>query len=139
MKLVVDTPFGEILNLDIDEIVVPGQAGELGFLPGHTPLVTLLDVGELRWRVKDAWEYAAVNLGYAEVSADTIRILTETCEPATKIDVERARVAQAGAQAQLDKLNTVLDPGAQRVTWERALKRAKVRQQVASHLSDVKH
>jgi ATP synthase F1 epsilon subunit len=92
-----DTPFGEIINADVSEVLVPGEAGEMGFLPGHTPLVTLLGIGELRYVVDGTTKYAAVARGYVEVSGDTIRVVTESCELADKIDAARAAEAEKRA------------------------------------------
>jgi F-type H+-transporting ATPase subunit epsilon len=134
MKLLVDTPFGETINADVSEVLVPGEAGELGFLPGHTPLVTLLGIGELRYTVDGTTRYAAVARGYVEVSGDTVRVVTESCELAEKIDVERAQEAEKRAEKALVDVPIEIEYDAQRETYTRALKRAKARQEVAKRV-----
>jgi F-type H+-transporting ATPase subunit epsilon len=135
MKLLVDTPFGEIINADVSEVLVPGEAGEMGFLPGHTPLVTLLGIGELRYVVDGTQKYAAVARGYVEVSGDTIRVVTESCELADKIDAARAAEAEKRAEKALAEVPIEIEYDAQRETYTRALKRAKARQEVAKRVS----
>ncbi|NCP77666.1 MAG: F0F1 ATP synthase subunit epsilon, partial [Desulfuromonadales bacterium] len=51
-KLTLDlvTPYRKVLSLDVDEITAPGSLGELGLLPGHTPLLTTLKIGELSYK-----------------------------------------------------------------------------------------
>ena len=135
MKLLVDTPFGEIISADVSEVLVPGEAGEMGFLPGHTPLVTLLGIGELRYVVDGTTKYAAVARGYVEVSGDTIRVVTESCEPAEKIDAERAAEAEKRAEKALAEVPIEIEYDAQRETYTRALKRAKARPEVAKRVA----
>ena len=134
MKLLVDTPFGEIISADVSEVLVPGEAGEMGFLPGHTPLVTLLGIGELRYVVDGTTKYAAVARGYVEVSGDTIRVVTESCELADKIDAARAAEAEKRAEKALAEVPIEIEYDAQRETYTRALKRAKARQEVAKRV-----
>ena len=135
MKLLVDTPFGETINADVSEVLVPGEAGELGFLPGHTPLVTLLGIGELRYVVEGTTKYAAVARGYVEVSGDTVRVVTEACELAEKIDAARAAEAEKRAEKALAEVPIEIEYDAQRETYTRALKRAKARQEVAKKVA----
>jgi F-type H+-transporting ATPase subunit epsilon len=134
MKLLVDTPFGEIIAADVSEVLIPGEAGEMGFLPGHTPLVTLLGIGEMRYVVDGTTKYAAVARGYVEVSGDTIRVVTESCETADKIDVARAANAEKRAEKALVDVPIEIEYDAQRETYTRALKRAKARQEVAKRV-----
>ena len=135
MKLLVDTPFGEIISADVSEVLVPGEAGEMGFLPGHTPLVTLLGIGELRYVVDGTTKYAAVARGYVEVSGDTIRVVTESCELAEKIDAARAAEAEKRAEKALAEVPIEIEYDAQRETYTRALKRAKARPEVAKRVA----
>ena len=132
MKLLVDTPFGEIIATDATEVVVPGEVGEMGILTGHAPLITLMAIGELRYTAEGATHHASVARGYVEVSGDVIRVVTEACEPADKIDVDRAKAAEAKAEKALAELPLDAEVDAQRETWTRALKRARTRQAVAT-------
>ncbi len=132
MRLIIDTPFGEIVEIEASEIVVPGEAGEMGVLIGHTPLLTLLGIGELRYVTESGTRHVAVSRGYVEVSGDTVRVVSEAAEPADVIDVERAAEAEKKATEALAGIPIEAEEAdAQRETFTRALKRAQTRQQVS--------
>jgi F-type H+-transporting ATPase subunit epsilon len=138
MRLIIDTPFGEIVAVDALTIVVPGEVGEMGVLLGHTPLLTLLGIGELRYETEtetegDGVHYVAVARGYVEVSGDTVRVVSEAAEPGEAIDVERAAEAEKRAAEALAGISVDdSEADAQRETHARALKRAQTRQAVAA-------
>ena len=60
----------KIVETEVDEVVLPGYEGELGILPGHTPLLAMLKVGELRYRVGATVERMVISWGFAEVLPD---------------------------------------------------------------------
>ena len=64
------TPYKKVLSEEVDEITAPGFVGELGLLPGHTPLLTTLKVGELTYKMGSELFHVAVNWGYLEVTDD---------------------------------------------------------------------
>ena len=103
MLLKITTPKAEKLSMDVDEVTFPGALGEIGVLPGHTPLMTVLEVGVIRYKSKGVEGKLAVNRGFVEVLDDTIRVLTETAESGFEVDVERARKAAARAEERLQK------------------------------------
>lgn len=128
LKLEMVTPYKQVLSEEVDEIVMPGQMGELGILPGHTPLLTTLKVGEFTYRKGGSSFHVAVNWGYVEVEDDTVIVLAETAEPADEIDMARAKAALGRAEEALKKL----DPEDKDYrTMEAALERALIRIQVA--------
>jgi len=129
-KLTLDlvTPYRKVLSLDVDEITAPGSLGELGLLPGHTPLLTTLKIGELSYKQNGKTSFIAVNWGYLEVAEDRVTILVDTAEKADEIDLERAKAALGRAEDALKKLP--LDDVNYRV-MEIALKRAIIRIQVS--------
>jgi F-type H+-transporting ATPase subunit epsilon len=134
MRLIIDTPFGEIVEIEASEIVVPGEAGEMGVLIGHTPLLTLLGIGELRYVAEAGTRHVAVARGYVEVSGDTVRVVTEAAEPADVIDAERAAEAEKRAAEALAAIPIEAEEAdAQRETYARALKRAQTRQEDAKN------
>lgn len=127
------TPDGEVYNSDVAMVVLPGVDGELGILPRHQPLVTLLAIGETRVRtVEDDWEYIATGIGYAQVLFDKVLVVVDHGELAGAIDVARAEEAQRRAR---DRMKESGDLGAQaEVDYfraEQALKRAENRLNVA--------
>lgn len=110
-----------------EEMQIPGKNGYLGILPGHAPLITELDVGEISYRRNNVTEHLAVAWGFAEVLPEKVTILAETAERAEEIDVERARQALERAEQRLRSGDANLD-------YPRALlavRRAQVRLQVA--------
>lgn len=129
LKLEMVTPYKRVLSEEVDEIIAPGVVGELGVLPGHTPLLTTLKVGELTYRKGGATFHVAVNWGYVEVEDDKVTILAETAEPADEIDLARAKAALGRAEEALKSL----DPEDKQFRiMEAALERALIRIQVAA-------
>nr|WP_320114622.1 F0F1 ATP synthase subunit epsilon [uncultured Desulfuromonas sp.] len=129
LKLEMVTPYKRVLSEEVDEIIAPGALGELGILPGHTPLLTTLKVGELTYRKGGSAFHVAVNWGYVEVEEGKVTILAETAEPADEIDLARAKAALGRAEEALKKL----DPEDKQFRiMEAALERAMIRIQVAA-------
>ena len=92
------TPDRAVVRLSVSEVQIPGSEGYLGVLPGHTPLLTTLTVGEL-WFLQDGEKYyVSVAFGFAEVLPDRVTILAQVAERAEDVDVARAREAQRRAQ-----------------------------------------
>jgi len=127
IQLSIVTPERSLVNDQVDELQLPGAEGYLGVLPGHAPLFTELKVGELSYRKGSAWTSLVVAWGFAEVLPDQVRVLAETAERATEIDLERATRAKERAEQRLSK-------GGQDIDYDRALvalQRALIRIQVA--------
>ncbi|MDD2556923.1 MAG: F0F1 ATP synthase subunit epsilon [Desulfuromonadaceae bacterium] len=128
LKLEMVTPYKQVLSEEVDELVMPGTLGELGILPGHSPLLTTLKVGVLTYRKGTSSYHVAVNWGYVEVEDDTVIVLAETAEPADQIDKVRAQAAMGRAEEALKKL----DPEDKEYRiMEAALQRALLRIEVA--------
>ena len=83
---------------DVDIVVVPGINGELGILPNHAPLLTLLKMGVVKVRVGTQEEYFTVTGGLAEIQPDIITILAEASENVEEIDIARAEAARERAK-----------------------------------------
>ena len=130
LKLEMVTPYKRVLSEEVDEIIAPGVAGELGFLPNHTPLLTTLKIGELTYRKGGNTFHVALNWGYVEIEDDKVIILAETAEPADQIDLARAKEALGRAEDALKKLEP--EDKDFRI-MEAALERAIIRIQVADH------
>jgi F-type H+-transporting ATPase subunit epsilon len=127
------TPDGQVYSEDVGMVVLPGVEGELGILPRHQPIVTLLGVGETRIRDLDGtWEYVATGIGYAQVLFDKVLVVVDHGELAGAIDLRRAEEARQRAQQRLQEHR---DPGAQaEVDYfraEQAMRRAENRLNVA--------
>lgn len=123
------TPAKKVLSEAVDEITAPGTMGQFGLLPGHTPMLTTLDVGELSYRKGNETFYVAVNWGYVEIEEDRVIILVETAEIEDEIDLERAKTALGRAEEALAEMSA--EEKEYRV-MQQALARAMARIQVAS-------
>ncbi len=81
MQLEVLTPQRTALTADVDEVTVPGLAGEFGVLPGHTPFLTALKPGTLSWRGTSGSGTLQIGNGYCEVDGkDRIVVLTNSAD-----------------------------------------------------------
>jgi len=117
-----------LVNEQVDEIEIPGAAGYFGVLPGHTPLLASLHVGELWYRQGRETHYLSIAFGFAEVQPDRVTILAQIAEPAHEIDVARAEAAKKRAEGRLAHPTLDMDYERARV----ALLKSLIRLQVAS-------
>lgn len=129
LTLVLVTPAKQVLSEAVDEITAPGAMGQFGLLPGHTPMLTTLDVGELSYRKGNETFYVAVNWGYVEIEEDRVTILAETAEVEDEIDLERAKAALGRAEQALAEMSA---EEKEYLVMQQALARAMARIQVAS-------
>ena len=93
-KLTLVTPDKKLVfDQEIDFVIVPGANGELDLLPGHTPLITLLETGILRWKLsgEEKKNRAVVSWGYCEVHPQGVNILADIVEFAEDIEVEESK------------------------------------------------
>jgi F-type H+-transporting ATPase subunit epsilon len=117
-----------LVNDQVDEVQIPGADGYLGILPGHTPLLTTLQVGVLWYRRGQEKHYLAIAFGFAEVQPDRVTILAMIAEKADEIDLARAEAAKKRAEERLAKPTTDMDFERARIAMLKAL----IRLQVAS-------
>jgi F-type H+-transporting ATPase subunit epsilon len=113
----------------VDEVLLPGAAGYFGVLPGHTPLLASLHVGELWYRIGAEKHYLSIAFGFVEVQPDRVTVLAQIAERAQEIDVARAEAARKRAEER------VKASGSSGVDFERAriaMVKSIVRLQVAS-------
>ena len=117
-----------LVNETVDEVEIPGFDGYFGVLPGHTPLLAVLSVGELWYRQGSEKHYLAIAYGFAEVQPDRVTILAQIAEKADEIDVARAEQAKKRAEARVG--SATIDMDAERVRI--ALLKSLIRLQVAT-------
>jgi len=122
------TPYGLVVSSKVEEAYIPGSQGDFGVLPGHAPFLTSLRIGELHYRRDKEVFYLAMNRGFAEVTPTKTTIIADTAEPASEIDLERARAAKTRAEERLKSLSQDDPAYGQEID---ALQRAKLRLQVA--------
>src|SRR3984885_9254537 len=97
LTLQIVTPDAQVYSDTVDTVVIPTIDGEIGILPGHIPLLTQVQHGELRVTKNGRTEALAVGDGFAEISGDKISVLAESAITEEKIDV--AAVEKAIARA----------------------------------------
>jgi len=117
-----------LVNEQVDEVQIPGTQGYLGILPGHTPLLSTLDVGQLWYRQGQDKHFLSLAFGFAEVQPDRVTILAQIAETAAEIDANRAEAAKKRAEERLARPTTQMDFERARV----ALLKSLVRLQVAT-------
>lgn len=130
------TPERAIVHETVDEARLPGAEGYLGVLPGHTPLLVRLRVGEIWFRrgSENTWLHAA--FGFAEILPDRIRILARIAERADEIDVERAEAAAARARDRLASMSSLdVDVERARIALLKSLSRLQVARRIGMRVA----
>ena len=131
-QLEVVTPARQVVREAVSEAQIPVLGGYIGVLPGHTPLLAEMGIGELSYHVGNRVVSCSAIGGFVEVLSDRVIVLADSAERAEEINVARAEAARDRA---LKRLATLNDPN---VDWKRAeesLQRAQVRLQVAARAS----
>jgi len=128
LQLLVVAADRSLVNEIVDEVEVPGSEGYFGVLPGHTPLLALLGIGELWYRQGTEFHYLAISNGFAEVQPGRVTILAQIAERPDDIDVARAQAAKRRAEERLASEHPDMDYERARV----ALMKSLIRLQVAA-------
>ncbi len=97
LELKIVTP-DQALTYEVDEVAMPGQEGDFGVLPGHTPLFAGLRTGTMWYRQGQEKHFLAVSVGFAEVLPDRVTVLAQVAERAEDLDEGRAQAGMARAQ-----------------------------------------
>lgn len=124
------TPDRAIVHETVDEARLPGAEGYLGVLPGHTPLLVTLQVGEIWFRRGEEKTYLHAAFGFAEILPDRIRILARTAERADEIDLERAEAAASRARERLATTAGDVDFERARIALLKSLSRLQVARRI---------
>jgi len=101
LRLEIITAERQVFADDVNVVVAPGIEGELGILPHHAPLMTMLKPGELLIRKDGEETYLVVSGGFLEVRPDKVIVLADACERAEEIDITRAEEAKHRAEERL--------------------------------------
>src|SRR5919197_4764455 len=109
IDLQIVTPDRLLVREQVDEVEIPGSEGYFGVLPGHTPMLASLAVGEMWYRKGQEKIYLSIAFGFAEVLPDRVTILARLAERAEEIDVERAEAARKRAEERLAQQQSPID------------------------------
>jgi F-type H+-transporting ATPase subunit epsilon len=101
INLTVVTRERKIVDVEVDEVVLPGTDGEIGVLPGHTPLLASLRIGQLRYRAGTTVTRLVISWGFAEVLPDRVIVLAERGFLSTEIDRSEAEQERLAAEKEL--------------------------------------
>jgi F-type H+-transporting ATPase subunit epsilon len=101
IHLEIVTPERQLFSGPVEEVTVPSSTGYLGILPGHTPLLAELGIGEISYRSGERREYLFCSWGFVEVLPERVVVLAQTAEKASEIDLNRAEQARSRAQQRL--------------------------------------
>ena len=106
LQLEIVTPDRAVVREEVDEVVVPGAEGELGILPGHTPLLATLRIGPLRYRTGSKIERLVISWGFAEVLPDRVIVLAERGFLPGEIDRAEAERMRQEAEREIADLSS---------------------------------
>ena len=126
IELQIVTPDRAIVREQVDEVQIPGSEGYFGVLPGHTPFLAALKVGEMWYRKGQEKTYLSLAGGFAEVLPDRVTILATVAERAEEIDVARAEEAKKRAEQRLAGPRTDVDYERARLALQKAVSRLEV-------------
>lgn len=126
LRLEIVTAERTVFADDVSEVVAWGIEGQLGILPHHAPLMTMLQPGDLLIKKDDEEHYLAISGGFLEVRPDKVVILADACERAEEIDMERAEAARRRAEEILKTRPPEMDTAAAEAALRRSLARIKV-------------
>ena len=101
LQLEIVTPERRVLSEAVDSVTVPGLGGELGLLPGHTPLISQLQTGVLSYTAAGKTSQLHVSGGFVEVKDDQVSVLAEIAERPEEIDATRARAEREQLEKEL--------------------------------------
>jgi F-type H+-transporting ATPase subunit epsilon len=124
LQLDVVTPARRVLTEPVDMVTIPALGGEVGILPGHTPLISQLQTGVLSYSKGGQTFQLHVSGGFVEVNDDSVSVLAEIAELPEEIDAARARLAHDQVEKTLNSWSgTEEDLEEAKVKLERSLVR----------------
>jgi len=115
-----------VYSEEVDIVVAPGIEGELGILPHHAPLMTILQAGELKVKRAEEEFSLAISGGFLEVRPDRVIVLADTAERDNEIDLTRAEEARRRAQEKLSLRASEMDMARAEAALRRSLIRLKI-------------
>jgi F-type H+-transporting ATPase subunit epsilon len=120
----------KVHSVEVKAVIAPGIEGQLGILPHHAPLMTMLQPGELIIKKDGEDLYLATTGGFLEVRPDKVIILADACERSEEIDIARAEEAKKRAEERLKSQSSNIDHARAEAALRRSLIRLKVAEKV---------
>ena len=108
-----------------EAIIFPAVDGEMGVYPGHEPVVTAIEPGELKFKTGGEWKPAAVGAGFAEIKPDYVILLVGFAERPEEIDLKRAEAAKQRAEERLRQKQSIHEYYHSKAALARAMARLK--------------
>ncbi|HEX8173211.1 MAG TPA: ATP synthase F1 subunit epsilon [Thermoanaerobaculia bacterium] len=106
ISLTVVTRERKIVDVSVDEVILPATDGEIGVLPGHTPLLAMLRIGQLRYRTGTTVHRLVISWGFAEVLPERVIVLAERGILPTEIDRAAAEEERRAAERDIADLSS---------------------------------
>jgi F-type H+-transporting ATPase subunit epsilon len=127
LNLEVVTPERRLLSEAVDSVTVPGATGEIGVLPGHTGLISLLKTGVLAYAQGGTTRKMLVSGGFVEVVDDRVSVLADLAETAEGISLDKAKQERDQAEKALQLAGSDPDAtAAAQVIFDRAATRVQL-------------
>ena len=126
IELQIVTPDKLLVKEQVDEVEIPGTEGYFGVLPGHTPMLASLAVGEMWYRKGQEKTYLSLAYGFCEVLPDQVTILAQLAERAEDIDIARAEEARKRAEQRLAQAKGDVDYERARTALVKSIARIQV-------------
>jgi F-type H+-transporting ATPase subunit epsilon len=131
LELVVVTPSGEALSEEVEQVVLPGEAGEFGVLESHERFLTPLALGPMQIISSEGTRWGALSSGFAEVDGSRVVVLVDSCAMAADIDREASESRRVEVDAELAALADGDENNGERSRLEAALAQAELEVDVA--------
>lgn len=132
IELIVVTPAGEALSEEVDQVVLPGEAGDFGVLESHERFLTPLQLGPMHIIRSSGSEWAALSSGFAEVDGSRVVVLVDSCALATELDQAASEARRVEAGDALASLADVDENAGERARLAAVVARAELELDVAA-------
>ena len=106
ISLTIVTRERKIIDAQVDEVILPATDGEIGVLPGHTPLLAMLGIGQIRYRTGGTVQRLVISWGFAEVLPDRVIVLAERGVLPSEVDRATAEQERIAAERELADLSS---------------------------------
>ncbi len=128
ISLEIISPSKTVFQGQVTSVNVPGTSGSFQILKNHAPLVSTLEIGELRISIEDQKRYFAISGGTIEVLNNKVLVLADSVEDVEEIDLDRAIESKERAEKRLSEKNPDIDLERAKASFLRAMNRIKLKE-----------